>query len=313
MYNEAVTPRIMRSVQAVAALLAATAVCGCAPHTRQTLRVATVNLAHGRGASTNPIGQIRRSRQTIEENLDAIAACLKRQAPDVVALQEADAASDWSGGFDHVTFLAEAAGYPHRYHGLHVDFEQGEQKIRYGTALLARRGLADARAFTFRPSLTDSSKGYVAAEMEFAGRPVLIVSVHLHSKSAAARRRQARALIEQLQRAERLDQADGSSVSGGGKPDDGEDSTAPRPALIVMGDLNATWNRTDGAVRQIAEELDLHAFQPENETWDTYPSFKPRWRIDWILISRDLQFHRQRRWRDRVSDHLGVVAELVWR
>ena len=80
-----------------------------------------------------------------------------------------------------------------------------------------------------------------------------------------------------------------------------------------MGDFNSTWDRADDAVRLIAQELNLRPFEPENDKWSTYPSFDPRLRLDWILISEELQFHDQWCWRDKISDHLGVTAELVWR
>ena len=57
------------------------------------LRVATLNLAHGRKDSLN---QFFLWTSTIKENLDDIADVLSRHKPHVVALQEADAASFWS-------------------------------------------------------------------------------------------------------------------------------------------------------------------------------------------------------------------------
>ena len=280
-------PTARRGVLLPTLLLPVVATCCCGHPSRATLRVATLNLAHARGLTLNPLGQIGLPRRTFEENLAAVAETLQGEAPDVVALQEADAASDWSGGFDHVGFLSHAAGYPHHHHGLHTDLDRAGLELRYGTALLARRELANARSVAFDREPMDSTKGYVVAEIEFAGRTVVIVSVHLHSKFAAARQRQARALVEQLRRYD--------------------------AALIVMGDFNTTWERTDGALRLIARELDLLPYEPENDQRNTFPSLGPRRRIDWILISKRLRFRDCRRWPDKLSDHLGVSAELAWR
>ncbi len=142
-------------------IVSAVAVCGCSQAPPETLRVATLNLAHGRGMKVNPIGQIGLPRRTFEENLIAVAECIEREGPDVVALQEADAASDWSGDFDHVAFLAEAAGYPHDHHGLHAVFERAGLTLRYGTALLARRELTNARSFALDGKPLDTTKGFV--------------------------------------------------------------------------------------------------------------------------------------------------------
>jgi hypothetical protein len=76
------------------------------------LRVATLNLAHGRKDSFN---QLFVWESTFKENLNDVAEVLTRHRPHVVALQEADAVSRWSGSFDHVAYLA-AAGYPWRAH-----------------------------------------------------------------------------------------------------------------------------------------------------------------------------------------------------
>jgi len=139
-------------------LLLAVTVCGCGHHARETLRVATLSLAHGRGASVNPIGQMSLSRQAIEKNLTEVAQALKREAPDVIALQEADAPSDWSGGFDHVMFVADAAGFPHRHHRLHVDLERLGFGLHYGMALLARRELTNVDSYAFRVGPTDKKR-----------------------------------------------------------------------------------------------------------------------------------------------------------
>ncbi len=313
---------LIRALMSLPPLLAALVACGCAAPTPETLHVATINLAHGRGVSTNPLAQISRSRRTLEENLTAIAACLKREAPDVVAFQEADAASDWSGDFDHVAFLAQAAGYPYRHHGLHMDFDRAGLKLHYGTALLSRRPLANPRSHDFDAALIDARKGYVSADIEFAGRPVVIVSLHLDSVFAARRCSQVIELIKQLRgnrepgRTEPRPAPERSGRWPAGdrhEPDAAAGPEGSRPALIVMGDCNTTWERADDAVRLIAKELNLRPFEPESDQRDTYPSTDPQRRIDWILISSELRFHHHHRWPDKLSDHVGVMAELAWR
>ena len=279
--------------------LAAAAFWGCAPAPQQSIRVATINIAHGRGAPVNSLGQVMRSRRAIERNLAAIAARLEHEAPDVVALQEADAPSAWSGDFDHVGFLADAAGFPYRFHGQHVQLDRAGVTLRYGTALLAWRPLADAQSFDFEPEWPEPRKGFVVSGIDFAGRPVLVVSVHLHSQFNEARWRQAQLLIERLEQLRAL--SSGPTCAG------------RLPGLVVMGDFNSSWDRPDDAVCFIADRLDLHAYEPGSDHWSTYPSTHPRHRIDWILISTDLDFRNYRCWPDVVSDHVGVTAELVWR
>ena len=95
------------------------------------LRVATLNLAHGRKDSLN---QLLVSRNGVEENLAETAELLSKVGADVVALQEADGPSRWSGGFDHVERLAHEAGYPWYFRSSHAR----TWLFDYGTALLSR-------------------------------------------------------------------------------------------------------------------------------------------------------------------------------
>ncbi len=254
---------------------------GCAASPPAVLRVATLNVAHGRGAARSQIGL---PRHRFETNLDAIATLLCRVQPDVVALQEVDAPSSWSGSFDHLERLAAASGYPHRFHGRHAAAALGPAKLNYGTALVSRHPMTATASHRFDAKLTPS-KGFVTAQIQFDDRPILIASTHLEPGSRRIRRRQADELI--------------TALAGAGLP------------LIVLGDFNCDWP-DDDALRRIATHLALQAFEPDGDALRTWPSSDPDKRIDWIICSRDLRFVTYEVWPDVVSDHLGVVAELRW-
>ena len=254
---------------------------GCATPDCQTLRVATLNIAHGRGTARSQVGL---SRSTIEANLDAIADLIIRERPHIVALQEADAASSWSGSLDHVRRLAELAGRPHYYHGLHVDAEIGKAGLSYGTAMLSTLPLTKASSSAFHANPFDT-KGFVVAKIEFDHREVGVVSLHLDSRTIRTRKKQARMLIDAMK--------------------------TSRLPLVVMGDFNCEWP-DDDALRMITQGLGLSAYQPEAAGLVTYPSTDPRERIDWILISKELRFVGHGTWNDPVSDHRGVTAALCW-
>ncbi|MHC4063938.1 MAG: endonuclease/exonuclease/phosphatase family protein, partial [Planctomycetota bacterium] len=254
---------------------------GCAGPPR-ALHVATLNMAHGRGPTIIPIAT--RAGQ-FDANVDHMAEVLRRERPDIVALQEADAPSSWSGRFDHVRRLQRAAGFAHRYHGLHMDRAKLGMSLRYGTALLARQPLETPATHAFEAARLDA-KGLVSARVELDGRPLLVASVHLDAKSRRKRRAQAGQLIDRM--------------SAIGLP------------IVLLGDFNCQWNERS-AVKLLVDRLDLQAYMPESSNWDTWPAGAPTRRIDWILISRELEFVDYRVWPDRVSDHLGVSAVLRWR
>ena len=82
------------------------------------------------------------------------------------------------------------------------------------------------------------------------------------------------------------------------------------PNFILMGDLNSRWSRKDDAVAILAARLDLGAYHPEQADLDTFSTPNPRVRIDWILISKTLEFKAYGVVPDAVSDHLAVIAEV---
>jgi hypothetical protein len=122
--------------------VAQTASADKAPIPSHALRAITINLAHGRRDSLN---QLLVSEEQTRENLDDIAQYLKESKADVVALQEADKPSRWSGGFDHVAYLAEQAGFAYYTHAEHAQIWIGN----YGTAVLSRWPIKEAMGLTY--------------------------------------------------------------------------------------------------------------------------------------------------------------------
>ena len=74
-------------------------------------RLLTFNIAHARGAL--PVHQGLRSAAKIRSNLLKIARLIHRLEADIVALQEIDENSRWSGSFDHLAYLSEHSGLAH--------------------------------------------------------------------------------------------------------------------------------------------------------------------------------------------------------
>jgi endonuclease/exonuclease/phosphatase family metal-dependent hydrolase len=252
---------------------------GSVENSDPALKVMTLNLAHGRGDSFHQL--LQRSDTTLA-NLETIATLFKTTGPDVVALQEADGPSFWSGNFDHVEYLAKQASFGRSVRGAHVD----GIGLSYGTALLANLELQDAQAITFEPTLSPVPKGFVVSTIRWPGIPCVgidVVSIHLDFASESIRRKQAGELIETLR--------------------------ARNRPVIVMGDMNSEWQLQDSTVQYLSRELNLSAYSPERTDLDTFPAFGER--LDWILVSPELKFRSYRVLDDVVSDHRGVVAELV--
>lgn len=243
-----------------------------------SLRVMSLNVAHGRGTGQH---QATQSREEIVANLQKVAELIRRHRPDVVALQEADGPSLWSGWFDHVQWLGDKTQLEHRYRGAHVD----RIGLCYGTAILSRHNLLEPFSVAFTPSPPTPTKGFVAAKVAWPGRPetlIQVVSLHLDFARPAVRTRQVNELVKRL----------------------GEN----KYPLVVMGDFNAQWSDRHSAVRAAAEALGLRAYQPDADKPFTFPSLK-RW-LDWILISEELEFEEYATLPEAVSDHRAVMAVL---
>lgn len=243
----------------------------------QSLRVFTLNMAHGRGESFH---QLLQPTSTTLSNLNAIAAMVQDRDPHVIALQEADGPSFWSGNFDHIRYLADKTNFNQSVQGAHVE----GVGLSYGTALVSNLKLRDPKAVTFDPDQSLVAKGFLMATVSWPGVPefeIDIVSVHLDFASESTRRKQAQQLIDVLQERNR--------------------------PLVMMGDFNSEW-REDSVLQQIGQALGLSAYQPQGKGLETFPAFDAR--LDWILISAGIRFRSHQVLRDPVSDHYAVMAEL---
>jgi endonuclease/exonuclease/phosphatase family metal-dependent hydrolase len=245
----------------------------------RTLKIMSVNLAHGRKEGPN---QLLQKTSSIQENLADITDVLMREAPHIVAFQEADGPSAWSGNFDHVEALAESAGFSHAVRGDHVH----GLKLCYGTGIASRMNISEANSHTFEPSPPTFCKGFVVATVDWPGIPaggVDIVSLHLDFSRNKIRSRQAQRIIEELK-------------------------DSPRP-LIIMGDFNCEWG-AGNPVNLIADGLGLKAYDPESTELTTFPFMGTR--LDWVLVSPELHFTNYEVLEDPISDHRAVMAEVQW-
>ncbi|MFC1664504.1 endonuclease/exonuclease/phosphatase family protein, partial [Pseudomonadota bacterium] len=228
------------------------------------LRVATLNLAHGRKDGLN---QLLLGKKTIHNNLLIIAETLIDIEADVVGLQEADGSSRWSGGFDHVALLANQARYPWHHRAGHAN----GWLFDYGTAILSRWPLIDKISHTFPPSPPTLSKGFTLVQVAWQPDPgrntivyVDVVSAHLDFSRQKVREEQIDEMVTVL-------------------------ANRDKP-MIVLGDFNSDWLAEQSVVKDLARQLRLKVYQPESTELGTY--VKNGRRLDWILISTELEFNR---------------------
>jgi endonuclease/exonuclease/phosphatase family metal-dependent hydrolase len=247
------------------------------------VRVVTLNVAHGRKDGKN---QMLLKEETIRNNLVTLGELLDQAEADVIALQEADAASSWSGKFSHVDFLAEKTVYRCSFHGIHAS----NRIYDFGTALLSQHPFEGSFAHSFAPSKPTTTKGFSVAALNWnpegaLDEPLLVkfVSVHLDFSRRSVRRSQIDEMVAVLSR-----------IDG---------------PMVLMGDFNTDWQTEDSSLKYLAEQMDLTVFEPHADGLSTYGDKGAR--LDWVLISPELEFSNYAVFPEVVSDHYAVAAEIV--
>jgi endonuclease/exonuclease/phosphatase family metal-dependent hydrolase len=246
------------------------------------LRVATLNLAHGRKDNFN---QLFVGKKSHKQYLNDVVDVLKQYKPHVVALQEADAASRWSGNFDHVAYLASGAEYPWRTHASNAE----NWLFSYGTALLSGVPLIESIQHTFESSPPTLDKGFVLAQIEWPSTDedqslkIDIISVHLDFSRKSVRDRQINEIMELL--------------------------SARNNPTIIMGDFNSEWLAEASVIKELAANGHFITHEPDADNYNTYEDK----RLDWILITKELEFVNYQVLPDTLSDHAMVVADIRYK
>lgn len=231
-----------------------------------------------------------------QEGLDAVAAAIRDVRPDVVALQEVDVHwSERSAFVDQTAALAAATGMEVRFAPIYsLDPERTDGPRReYGLALLSRfpvrgwRNLELTRISTLFGGPPHPMPGFLEATLDVEGTPVRVFSTHLdYRPDPATRTAEVRETLEVL-----------AEASG---------------PTILMGDLNAPPDAE--ALRPLFGPLrDAWAVaRPDAGPGDglTYPAEAPVKRIDYVLVTPDVQVVDAQVVDTRASDHRPVVVSL---
>lgn len=248
--------------------------------TKDTMRVMTLNLAHG-GTNFFGLPPLLRRSSTIKNKLKIVAKVIKREKPDIIGFQEADAPSWWSGRFHHVNFLAQEALFPFAILGIHVK----SKRKAYGTGMISHYPLHHAISQKFSTKGM-FPKGFVIATVKWPGEPSFkldVASVHLHPTSVPTQRAQVTELAALVKKR--------------------------KLPVIITGDFNRGWYDKTSCVRLLANLLKLRVYKPFNPYLATHRLSNKR--LDWILISQRFRFKSYKNIEDKVSDHKGVIADIV--
>ena len=240
-----------------------------------TLRIATLNIAHGRKDS---FSQFFLSKNTIQQNLDDIAQVMNQYQPHVIALQEVDTTES----FNHVQYLASQAQYPWRAQVSNVD----AGFTSYGTAVLSVLPLMQSIQHTFASSWPTFNKGFVLAQLAWPSsdnkttQKIDVISVHLDFSRQSVREKQIKEIVDII--------------------------AVRNNPTIIMGDFNSEWFSSESVIKSLSTSSRFSTYKPEQPAYNTYKDK----RLDWVLISKELEFTDYNVLTDTLSDHAMVMAEV---
>lgn len=231
-----------------------------------TFRVMTYNIHHARGTD----GKVDVAR---------IAALIRTQQVDIVALQEVDRGTQRTGRRDLLAELAKLTGM-HPSFGKNINHQGGE----YGNAVLSRFPVLQQTNLHYQMLQPHEQRGLLRTLLDVHGRKLLFISTHLDYHNDEAERA-----------------LDVKAIKGA------VNANTNLP-VIVCGDFNEgpgsrTYNRL--------QEFLADTWQAVGEgPGHTFSSSAPWSRIDFIWHSRSLRPLNAAVYKTNASDHLPVVAEF---
>jgi endonuclease/exonuclease/phosphatase family metal-dependent hydrolase len=232
-----------------------------------TFRVMTYNIHHGIGSDG-------------KRDLERIAALIKTQKVDIVALQEVDRGTIRSGRTDLSAELARLTGM-NFYFGKNIDYQGGA----YGNAILSRFPILEATNILYQMLTPHEQRGLLQCSVDVDGRKLVFMSTHLdYHNDDAERALDVKAIKTAIE------------------------AYTNAPA-ILCGDFNeGPGSRT---YKRLSEFL-ADTWKPVGEgSGFTFSSSGPWSRIDYIWHSKELQPLNALVPKTNASDHLPIVAEFL--
>ncbi len=235
----------------------------------QKLKVMTYNIHHANPPSKPGLIDI-----------DAIVSVIRKEQPDLVALQEVDVNTGRSGRLNQAEEIARKLGMQF-FFGKAIDHDGGE----YGVAILSRHPISDPVVYRLPTDSASNGERRVLATAKITlqgGKVILFGNTHLDAEEDPLNREMQISEINRIALKE------------------------PLP-FILAGDLNAA----PGS--EVIRMLDRQFVRTCNPCKPTFPITEPQIAIDFIAVNSETSFNiilHKVLTEQYASDHLPVVAIL---
>ena len=213
-------------------------------------------------------------------DIDAVASAIRKQNPDLVALQEIDVNTGRSGKFNQAEELARRLDMKF-FFAKAIDHDGGE----YGVAILSRFPMSETKIFRLPTQADTGGEPRVLATARIrlpGGKDIRFGSTHLDAQKASTNRELQIKEILRISAKEKL-------------------------PFILAGDFNAT------PESGVIEQLDKGFTRTCIKCAPTIPVILPRKAIDFIAFSPVSTFKTLSHWvvpERYASDHLPIMAVL---
>ena len=205
-------------------------------------------------------------------DLERIAQTIEGHDPDVVTLQEVSRGWVMGSGADMATWLANRLG-------MHMSFAPAAD-AQFGNVILTTSPHDDVAVLALPYGVGPQNRSAVSADVQVAGGPVRVTSVHLQHRESAT--------------PTRLDQLAALLAAEPGSPS------------ILAGDFNAEPGWPE--IELLTEEFTSAQDAAGDPAALTSPSIDPEYRIDWVF-GREVTFSSAVVLADALSaDHLPLVV-----
>ncbi len=240
------------------------------------MRFLLYNIRYGTGGipGRGPFQYFRPTRRRLNE----IIAFMRTVNPDLIGLIEVDAGSYRSGRQNQARLIAESLGHRHVYCSKYAaDSLVARLPIlrNQGNAFIVREPRRQVRVHYFRRGVKR-----LILELELPECVIILVHLALRGKTRVHQLQELYHLIRHL--------------------------TKP---VIVAGDFNTFWGDHEIVLFQAA--LGLHSADPARRP--TWPSWRPRRQLDFILHSSEVMVHRFEIPSVVLSDHLPLICDFAVR